>query len=437
MPDYFGRDGKVYSVADRPTARGGRGRFYPCTNDPSVGVKILDDPAERADCADKGDILSRWVRVPGTVLPLTLVAETPGGPPVGLALPYVEGDPLGVVLNPAARAAANLSLGLRDLVGIAANVADGMAASHDAGLLEGDVNPGNRLVSRSRVGERFPAHRVDVDSSSFRGTTSDGRVCEFTCGVGQQEFTAPEFIGTNFRVTHRGRESDVFGLAVLIWMLVKEGSHPYAWRHLHGGSIPQLPDIMKSGGWPFAPKTPLPPDVQPLDVGVKYQDLPPTIQGLFTRAFAGNPSARPQAAEWAYALTEWEKTIPAQMSVGSATQAARSFLQALHSLVTGSAALRAIGRVLGILGANSPVAATAASSGPPLPQATAGPVAALIVVALALTGTVAAVSLTPSLAPPSSPPLQTPKPPSPGRFDGIPIWQDLDSEIQAERKGKP
>lgn len=450
MLEFYGRSGTVYRTHDRPAGRGGRGRFYRCVDNPKVGIKVLDDVSERAECDDRADCEALRQMVPGTMLPLEAVSETPGGPPVGYALPVADGDPLGVVLNPPAALAAGFRLSLRDLVGVAANTAEGMAANHDAGFCEGDVNPGNRLVGRVRVKGRFPVSTIDADSFAYRSMSSDGRLLEFRCKVGQPEFTPPEASGKNLRHVERGRPSDAFGLAINVWMLVKSGSHPYAWRHLRGGAVPPLAEIIRAGGWPFAPKTALPADVRPVDVGEPFKSLPPRIQGLFTKAFRDGhdePANRPSAREWADALTDWERSLPTGAGVLTAPHAAaRAFLSALAQIVSGARALRAVNGLLHQLTRRKPLAHRGSAARTVGGRSWRRAVA--LTCTVSLLAAVTAVTL-PILKSPNPVPAQAPTPTQasptvvrtpvaqPSRFDGIPVWQDIDSEIQAERRAKP
>jgi DNA-binding helix-hairpin-helix protein with protein kinase domain len=408
-------------------------------NNPAVGVKLIDDPQERAECKDRGDCLSRWPRPAGTMLPLATVSETPNGPPVGYVLPFAEGDPLGLILNPAARAGIRRALDFRDLVGIAANVAENMAANHDELLTECDVNAGNKLVGRTRVNGRYPTFTIDTDSFAFRGTTKDGRLVEFRCPVGQEEYTAPEAAGQNYGNVDRDERSDAFGLAVLIWMLVKNGSHPFAWRHFGSGSIPSIGEIIKNRQWPFAPKTPLPQGVQPLDAGIPFRTLPTNIQDYFTRAFTGEPADRPTAEEWAEVLTEFERQLPKGGTApyphapraSSPVAAARAFVNALAQLANAANVLRAVRRLL--KGTQVSPHQRAASKSPRLKRRSLW----LVLVALVLLATTALVT---QVLPPATPPANPPKatdpvsPPPPGRFAGIPLWDELDNEIQSERR---
>ena len=445
MTVYYGSTGTQYHSDDRTARKGGGGTFCRTAHDPAVGLKVWHDSKAAPHEANRCRCLMRWVPKPAnTMLPIDIVSEIPGGPPVGCVVPVAEGENLGVILNPAARTAANIFLSQRDLIGIAANTAEGMDGNHAVGLEEWDVNPGNRIVGSRRVNGRYPVFGIDTDSRAFRAMVGGGLV-NFDCHVGQSEFLPPEVSGKDLRRVRRGKPSDVFGLAILVWMLLKQGSHPFAWRHLRGGAVPALDEIIRDGGWPFSPQKPLPAGVTPVDVGVRFRDLPPTIQALFTRAFRdghSDPSKRPSAREWADALTAWER------QTSRAAADARAYLSALWRLIGGRAGLGAVARVAALFKRRSkkalpPVAPRRAKRRMRLR------VPALLLVLVAVTcGTIYGVKYiapfrgSPDAAAPSKPVEPAgqkgfrPLPPD-DLFDGVPLWDELHREVNAERRKMP
>lgn len=445
MTVYYGTTGALYETDPRTARKGGGGTFCRTTNDSKVGVKIWHDRTAAPHEADRCRCLMRWVPQPAnTMLPIDIVSEVPGGPPVGCVFPVAEGENLGVVLNPAARSAANIHLSRRDLIGIAANTAQGMADNHAVGLEEWDVNPGNRIVGSRKVNGRCPVYGIDTDSRAFRAMLG-GKLVNFDCPVGQAEFLPPEVSGKDLRLTRRGKSSDVFGLAILVWMLLKQGSHPFAWRHLKGGSVPGLDEIIRSGGWPFAPQKPLPIDVTPVDVGLRFRDLPLTIQALFTRAFHDghvDPSKRPTAREWAEALTAWEQQTK------TAAADARTYLSALWRLIAARAGLNAVSRFVPLFRKPSK------KTSQPVPVRHTRrrvwlQVSVLLLVVVAATGrTIYGVryfhpwpggrgaGAPPKAREPAGNRGPRDLPPD-DLFDGVPLWDELHREVNAERRNMP
>src|SRR5712691_4689158 len=76
-----------------------------------------------------------------------------------------------------------------------------------------------------------------VDTDSFQ-------VCEphngvvYRCPVGKPEFTPPELQGCPFAQVDRAPEHDLFGLAVLLFQLLMEGTHPFAGVYQGHGDPP-------------------------------------------------------------------------------------------------------------------------------------------------------------------------------------------------------
>src|SRR5262249_40161565 len=122
------------------------------------------------------------------------------------------------------------------LIYVAANIARAVAAIHEHGLVIGDVNPKNILVTRKAT-----VYLLDVDSFQF---SVEGRT--YRCEGGFPEYTPPELQGVAFREVDREQKHDCFGLAVVIFQLLFLGRHPYSRRYLGSGEMPLERAIMES-----------------------------------------------------------------------------------------------------------------------------------------------------------------------------------------------
>ena len=111
------------------------------------------------------------------------------------------------------------SIGERELLGIARNVAEAFELVHANGCLIGDVNHTNFLVSPDTS-----VFLIDVDSMQVTDESA-GEV--YRCEVGTADFTPPRLIGKRLSDIDRIPDDDRFGLAVLIFQLLMEGNHPY------------------------------------------------------------------------------------------------------------------------------------------------------------------------------------------------------------------
>ena len=140
----------------------------------------------------------------------------------GYVMPLVEGMlPLVNFYVPKLRREKRPLFDYYYLVTAALNVATAMRALHERDYVIGDVNESNILVS-----DRALATVVDTDSFQVSDAAT-GAI--YRCLVGKPEFTPPELQvpGTNFARVNRAREHDSFGLAVMLFQLLMEGTHPF------------------------------------------------------------------------------------------------------------------------------------------------------------------------------------------------------------------
>jgi DNA-binding helix-hairpin-helix protein with protein kinase domain len=181
------------------------------------------------------------------------------------------------------------------LIYVAANIARAIATIHEHGLVIGDVNPKNILVTRKAT-----VYVLDVDSFQvwFDGKT-------YRCEGGFPEYTPPELQGVAFRNIDRTQDHDGFWLAVAIFQLLFMGRHPFSGRYLGAGEMPLERAIRESrfayGDDAEARKMRQPPGALALDAA------PPSLVDLFRRAFL-SPD-RPHPREWIEQLDALSKAL--------------------------------------------------------------------------------------------------------------------------------
>ncbi|MBI4492661.1 MAG: hypothetical protein HY690_07710 [Chloroflexi bacterium] len=100
------------------------------------------------------------------------------------------------------------------------NLASIVAALHSRGYVVGDLNESNVVVTESAL-----VTLVDCDTMQVVDPAS-GTV--YRCSVGKAEYTPPELQGVDFATVDRNPYHDNFALAVLIFILLMEGVHPFA-----------------------------------------------------------------------------------------------------------------------------------------------------------------------------------------------------------------
>ena len=254
-----------------------------------------DDPM-----AARGHVSIAWPRE-------VLVAPDGSGRVLGFLMGLVSGmSPVIDFYHPKTRRREHPLFNYRYLLHTARNVAACLRALHDRGYVVGDLNESNILVADTSL-------VTLVDTDSFQ-VPDPGRGHVYRCPVGKPEFTPPEIQGVDFSHVDRQVEHDLFGLGVLIFQLLMEGTHPFAGRHTGAGEPPLLEERIAGGQFPYAGghrNRSLPMPTAP-----PFEALDPTVRGLFLRCFAdghSRPQERPDARTWQLALETAEdclKTCP-------------------------------------------------------------------------------------------------------------------------------
>jgi DNA-binding helix-hairpin-helix protein with protein kinase domain len=205
--------------------------------------------------------------------------------------------PLIEIYNPSLRSQRANSSNWRFLHHAAVNLARAVNVLHIWRYVVGDLNESNLLVNKDAL-----ITLVDTDSFQVRDEASR-RI--YYCRVGKPEFKPPELYGRPLDRTERHWYHDSFGLAVLIFMILMEGNHPFTGLPRSGAASPSLSyeDNIGRGIFPYDPASGyLPPKNAPA-----FSMLHPRLQAMFMRAFVTSrqgPAARPTARDWADALDE-------------------------------------------------------------------------------------------------------------------------------------
>jgi DNA-binding helix-hairpin-helix protein with protein kinase domain len=199
--------------------------------------------------------------------PTATLHQRPGGPTLGLMMRRIRNfKELHTLYSPAQRKMIYPQADWRFLVTTAINCAAALENLHSCGVVVGDVNQSNVLVSDAGL-----IALIDCDSFQIQ---ANGQL--YPCDVGVPLFTPPELQGQNFRGLNRTPNHDRFGLAVLIFHL----------RFAYGRSARS-----------YQMQTPM--HALPLSA------VSPQLVDLFERAFsreASQGNTRPTGADWHHAL---------------------------------------------------------------------------------------------------------------------------------------
>jgi DNA-binding helix-hairpin-helix protein with protein kinase domain len=192
-------------------------------------------------------------------------------------------------------------LGYDSLCRAARNIASAVWALHESGYVIGDVNESNIMVTQSAM-----VTLLDTDSFQVRDRAAR-RV--YRCPVGTDMFTPPELQGINFAEVDRSQEHDLFGLAVLFFRLLMEGSHPFACVMPGTGEPVEYGECLARGYFPYGGGDN---SIIPSRLAPPFEMLHPQLRSLFQRCFVKGhaaPRSRPDARTWYRALKDSESAL--------------------------------------------------------------------------------------------------------------------------------
>lgn len=305
--EYSGRTLSLGS--DLLIGRGGEGNIYRLPGNPDLVAKIYHREKMTAERAGKLQaMLANAPDDPAQVRghtsiawPLDLVRSVGSREVIGFLMPRLrDAQPIHVLYDIKERQAQYPQFSYDSLCRAARNLASAVWAIHKAGYVIGDVNESNIMVTRSAL-----VTLVDTDSFQV-AEPAGGRI--YRCPVGTDMFTPPELQGINFNEVDRSPEHDLFGLAVLFFRLLMEGSHPFACT-FPGRSEPlEYGECLVKGYFPYGGH----PTASPSRLAPPFEMLHPQLRKLFRQCFVeghSSPRRRPDAETWYRALRDGEAAL--------------------------------------------------------------------------------------------------------------------------------
>ncbi|MBR8829019.1 MAG: hypothetical protein DSM107014_14155 [Gomphosphaeria aponina SAG 52.96 = DSM 107014] len=300
-------NGKVITLGSE-LGGGGEGKIYNVTSEPSLVAKIYHPEKLSQICGEKLKLMLAYPPLTtanhamAIAWPVDLLIAQEDNKVVGFLMPKVTGgSPIHKFYTPKDRREATPFFDYMYLHRTARNLASLMRTIHASGYVIGDVNESNILVTKTAL-----VRIVDTDSFQVRDPES-GKV--YRCPVGKPEFTPPELQGTTFRNLNRTPAHDLFALAVLIFQLLMEGTHPFDGVYQGRGETPSKKERIIQGHFPYGTKK-IP--YRPKPLAPSFKILHPSLQELFIRCFEDgyfNPSLRPDAETWMKAIDEAENSL--------------------------------------------------------------------------------------------------------------------------------
>jgi len=289
---------------------GGEARVYGVSHDQRLVAKVYYKPTE----AQAQKLLAMLVNSPenptaeewhiAIAWPVDLLRTVDSSQRVvGFLMPRVKGmHSLLDFYNPKTRRQKCPFFNYHYLHRTARNLAAAVGALHARGYCIGDVNESNILVSDTAL-------VTLVDTDSFQVREPDSGVV-YRCPVGKPEFTPPELQSKSFGEIDRVPEHDLFGLAVLIFQLLMEGTHPFSGIYQGIGDPPPYEARIKAGHFSYSLTRKVP--YRPTPIAPAWEILHPSLRKLFQDCFESghnNPQLRPNAQTWQSALNEAENAL--------------------------------------------------------------------------------------------------------------------------------
>ena len=244
-------------------ARAGEGAVYRVVGDTSILLKVFDVPPS-ARAIQKLDLLTQYSPRPAhTALPLETVLDVVNRGVVGFVQPFFDRSvSLSQARDTVSRKLHRLPEGIPHQIKLCRLLAEAMDRLHAADLVMGDVSDTNFLLGRNWLGRVWVVYVIDCNSLQLTVRTNRGHEC-FPSGVATEAFTAPEIQSTDWATSARTIFSDSFGLAVACWLVLFNGSHPFAVASPRNVDVPPLGERIERRVFPYAPATPLPPGSSP------------------------------------------------------------------------------------------------------------------------------------------------------------------------------
>jgi len=273
QPDEMGRLGE-YRVL-KVLGQGGMGVVF-LAEDVRLGRRVALKTM-RPEAAQMANAKQRFLReARGTaaiehdhIIPIFQVGEENGVP--YLAMPLLRGEPLDERL----KRAGGKPLPVREIVRIGREIAEGLAAAHEQGLIHRDIKPANVWLETPQ-GERgalAPCSRVKIlDFGLARAAGENTNLTQSGAIVGTPAYMAPE----QARGEAVDPRCDLFSLGCLLYQMCT-GQKPF--------NGPDTMSILMS----LALDQPAPPRQ-------RNAELPAELSDLITRLLAKKPEDRPASA---------------------------------------------------------------------------------------------------------------------------------------------
>jgi serine/threonine protein kinase len=274
---------------------GGEGSAYSVENDRVI--KIYDSEHLTEHRARKIHLLvEKNLSFKGICFPTGAVVNT-DGQFVGYIMPRAEGKEFSKELfSPRRFRNAFPDWKKSDLIEVCIAVLEQISFLHSNGIILGDINPKNLLVTNDKL-----VYIIDADSWQIES---------YPCPVGTPMFTAPEIQGKHYPDFLRTLENENYAVATLLFQIMITGQFPYARIGFDG----DIAKSIKSGLFAFQWKGISNKDQPKGNWKYMWGHLNPKIKEMFWNTFNKNgityaPTKRPSVEQWLSAFQNYKKDI--------------------------------------------------------------------------------------------------------------------------------
>jgi serine/threonine-protein kinase len=270
-------------LLEKRLGRGAMGQVYLASDKKfttkKLAVKTVRQDILSSEDLQEGEAIARFEREaqaaasiqhPNTVS-VTDFGETPDGV-FYLVMEYVDGETLHRLLRREG------TLAVKRAVGLLRQIADGVEAAHELGILHRDLKPANIFIMKGKHGDGFVkvgdfglakiVNQTVTDISSNATPSSRGI-------IGTPEFMSPEQMQPELGVDKR---ADLYALGTIAYLML-------------GGKTPFTGDLMQLVMQKIMHKPP--------PLSTLRTDLPPDVDRVIMHALAIDPDMRPASVgEW-------------------------------------------------------------------------------------------------------------------------------------------
>jgi DNA-binding helix-hairpin-helix protein with protein kinase domain len=297
----------VYSGQHEPRrlgellAKGGEGSVYPWRDRPEILIKIYHDEIlkkrgttlqEKVETMSRLDDELRKNRK--LAWPLMSVYDERRSW-IGYAMYRANGKPMAKLAHTMLYQKNFPDLNRRRVAGYLLNLLETTRFLHRRGVMIGDCNLQNILCDPNS--EKVTL--IDCDSYQL---SVDGK--HFPCPVGMPDMTAKEQHGKDFSKVLRTEESEAFSIAIVMFMALMLGRHPY---DIQGGA--ERAENLRRADFPYGKGNTGIPRGRWYNI---WSHMPHKLKELFIRTFtegADDPRQRATLEEWIEAFSRYRNEI--------------------------------------------------------------------------------------------------------------------------------